>query len=115
MHYRAKYINDRRRRALHRIIAQMIRSDPSLLDPVRVSVEEACKVALQTGRDRGWEFEWKELLKLPINELCRCITSPSERMTRLRLSSPLPYPELSEQERRRLHRICGRGVPPHRS
>lgn len=59
---------------MHRLIAWAIGRDPSLVDKV-------------TGVDE----DWIAILAPPVSEVRRLLTCRSERMTRLRLSSPFAF------------------------
>jgi hypothetical protein len=77
-------VNDIAKLMIHRLIARAIGRDPSLLDRAKVSLDRSSQ------HFEGYSFvrEWSELLDLPPSDIRRLLASRSERMTRLRLSSP---------------------------
>jgi hypothetical protein len=79
-----EYVNDTAKLMIHRLIARAINRDPSLVEKAKVSLDRSSQ------HFEGYSFvrEWSELLNLPPSEVRRLLTSRSERMTRLRLSSP---------------------------
>ncbi len=76
---------DERSLALHRLVAQKLVADPSLLDLARANVgrwqaaNDAPSFALG---------EWEQILGQPIDEIAKLLVDRSERATRLRQSSP---------------------------
>jgi hypothetical protein len=81
----AEAVNNRVKLLFHRLIARRLKEDPSLLDEARKD--------LQRQRDRYGEMtyiaEWTELLDKGVDVVRREIVRRSERMTWLRISSPL--------------------------
>ncbi len=79
-----EHVNDTAKLMIHRLIARAIGRDPSLVEKAKVSLDRSSQ------HFEGYSFvrEWSELLDLPPSEICRLLASRSERMTRLRLSSP---------------------------
>lgn len=79
-----EHVNDTAKLMIHRLIARAIGRDPSLVEKARVSLDR------NSQHFEGYSFirEWSELLDLPACEIRRLLASRSERMTRLRLSSP---------------------------
>lgn len=79
-----EHVNDTAKLMIHRLIARAIGRDPSLVEKARVSLDRSSQ------HFEGYSFirEWSELLDLPTCEIRRLLASRSERMTRLRLSSP---------------------------
>lgn len=77
-------VNDTAKLMIHRLIARAINRDPSLVENAKISLDKSSE------HFEGYSFlgEWSELLDLPRSEICRLLGSRSERMTRLRLSSP---------------------------
>jgi len=77
-------INDRAKLILHRLIARELRSDPEM---VRVARDRLAGV-----RDPRPDYvdEWVAILGQSPTEVARTICERSERMTRLRASSPFP-------------------------
>jgi len=82
-------VNDTAKLMIHRLVARAIGRDPSLVDKAKVSLDRSSK------HYEGYSFvrEWSELLDLPPSEIRRLLASRSERMTRLRLSSPFVLAE----------------------
>jgi hypothetical protein len=74
---------------MHRLIARAVSRDPSLVEKAKVSLERRS----QHFEDCSFVREWSELLNLPLSEIRRLLASRSERMTRLRLSSPFMLAE----------------------
>lgn len=104
MHLDTDRTNEIAKRIIHRFIAREVREDPSLITRARAEL-------LRLERDRGfhpWMTEWNDILKKPQEEVSELPTRRSERMDRLRISSPFTslrgrkY-ELSEEQLR--HRI----------
>lgn len=80
----AELVNDRVKLLLHRVIACRLRHEPSLIEEARQTL------ARQRQRgDRECYGEWEALLRLDLPTLRQEIVRRDERMTRLRLSSPL--------------------------
>ena len=95
---RTEHVTDRFKRAHHRLVARAIRRDPTL-------VEQARTVVRQRPDEPRWVRDWREVLSLPIEEIHREITRPTERMRWLRIDSPfalLPGTILPDPVRRRL-------------
>jgi hypothetical protein len=84
-----EYVNDTAKLMIHRLIARAIGRDPSLVEKAKVSLDQSSQ------HFEGYSFvrEWSELLDLPPSEVRRLLASRSERMTRLRLSSPFVLAE----------------------
>ena len=84
MKIRTEYINDRSKLLMHRLIARQIRLNPEIV-----------KIALDnlSVNDRSLTSteEWIEILRQDPLTVSREISSRSERMYRLRLSSPFPF------------------------
>ena len=99
----AEAVNDRAKLTIHRLIARALPSDPGLVGRA-MSVNEA-KVG-------DFVDEWREILALDMPEIRRLITERSERMTRLRLSSPFTtLVDLTDERcRRRIWRNAKRAL-----
>jgi hypothetical protein len=82
-------VNDTAKLMIHRLISRAISRDPSLVEKAKVSLDRSSQ------HFEGYSFvrEWSELLELPSSEVRRLLASRSERMTRLRLSSPFVLAE----------------------
>jgi len=90
---------DERSRAMHRLIAAKVETNPALLDKARENLrrwqgsEGSPKLALA---------EWEQILSGPISKVTQFLTEQSERATRLRQSSPFAG-ILTEAERRAIY------------
>jgi hypothetical protein len=76
---------DERSLALHRAIADKLRSQPALLHIAR---ENLHRWYGQSGRSRPYLDEWYRILACPLEDVLALIGQESERMTALRQSSP---------------------------
>jgi hypothetical protein len=81
----AEVVNDRVKLLFHRLIARRLGQDPSLVVLAR---QELAKTR-ESREERTYMAEWDELLSRDIDTLRREIIRRDERMTRLRISSPL--------------------------
>jgi hypothetical protein len=103
-------VNDTAKLMMHRLIARSIARDPSLIDRARASLAEMAS----RFPDRTFVQDWDELLRLPVSELRLLLASRSQKMKRLRLSSPFVTAEgvdFTEQAaRRRIRRAAKRVV-----
>jgi len=81
----AEAVNDRVKLLFHRLIARRLKEDPSLIDEARKDLDR------QRARfgERTYIAEWEELLDRGVDAVRREIVRRDERMTRLRISSPL--------------------------
>jgi hypothetical protein len=97
--FNRKHVNNTLRLIMHRLIARAIGRDPSLVDKVR-------------GTLQGVDDDWNAILALPVPEVRRLLTSRSENMIRLRLSSPFAFviDFTNVDLRRRIHRAARRPV-----
>lgn len=77
----AETINDLVKRFHHRLVARAIRRDPTLVEQARTVVQE------REGEPR-WVCDWREVLSLPVDDIRREITRPTEHMRWLRVDSP---------------------------
>lgn len=77
-------VGDTAKLMMHRLIARMLRRDPSLVERAKVAH------ARQAEQFAGWPFvrEWHDLLSLPPGELASRLISRDREMVRLRNSSP---------------------------
>lgn len=104
----AEAVNDRAKLIIHRLVARRMGSDRGIIDRAREAVS---RVRLAGGQ---YEYlgEWQDLLSRHPTELRRIITIRTERMYRLRISSPFALladvkdPEL----RRRIWRKARKGL-----
>jgi hypothetical protein len=106
-----EHVNDTAKLIMHRLVARAISRDPSLVEKAKVSLERSSQ------HFEGYSFvrEWSELLGHPLSEIRRLLVSRSERMTRLRLSSPFILAEGIDfgdtALRRRIWRAAKRVAP----
>jgi hypothetical protein len=77
-------VNDTAKLIMHRLIARSLVHDPLLVDRAKVSL---AKISVHFP-DRSFVADWEELLRLPTSKLRALLTSRSQDMKRLRLSSP---------------------------
>jgi hypothetical protein len=70
---------------VHRLIARRLAQDATLVELAR---KELAQVR-ETREIRSYMWEWDALLSLPVAILRREIVRRDQRMTRLRISSPL--------------------------
>jgi hypothetical protein len=90
---------DERSLALHRLVAEKLVADPTLLDLARANVAR-----WQAANDTP-SFalaEWQEILGQPVSEISKLIVERSEHATRLRQSSPFAG-ILTEVERKAIY------------
>lgn len=80
----AEVINDLAKLVMHRIIARRLREDPNLMN----DVQPAMDAMAERFYERTFVPEWRDLLALPTPHLARLLIERSDRMDRLRLSSP---------------------------
>lgn len=105
-------INDRFKLACHRLVARRLRSDPDFLRHAQAIVDQWSSAA----DPADFVEDWRRLLALPVDELCRAIISRDEHIRWLRASSPfmaIGSKFLSEGDRRRLWKIMKRGKLPN--
>jgi hypothetical protein len=101
-------VNDTAKLIMHRLIAQSLARDPTLVARARASLSQT------SIRFPGRSFiaDWEELLRLPARQLRARLTSRDQEMKRLRLSSPFVTAEGvnfdSEDLRRRIRRAARR-------
>ncbi len=99
----AEAVNDRAKLLLHRLIARRLAREPELIGAVRAQLKRSASAPDHVR-------EWEELLRLEPELIRRALVSRSERMTRLRLSSPF-YGVCGLQDlafRRRVWRLARR-------
>lgn len=107
----AEAVNDRAKLLLHRLVARGLAREPGLIEAARSRLDPSADAPDHVR-------EWEELLRLEPALIRRALVSRSERMTRLRLSSPF-YGGCGLQDpafRRRVWRVARRGFvrPPIR-
>jgi hypothetical protein len=109
-------VNDTAKLIMHRLIARLLVREPLLVDQAKVSLT---KMSAHFP-DRSFISDWEKLLRLPTRELRALLTSRSEDMKRLRLSSPFVTAEgvdftdhtLRRRIRRAAKRIAARASRP---
>lgn len=97
-------VNDRAKLLLHRLVARRLAREPGLIRAAR------SRLVSSVGAPDHVQ-EWEELLRLEPGLIRRALVSRSERMTRLRLSSPF-YGVCGLQDpvfRKRVWRVARRG------
>lgn len=97
-------VNDRAKLMMHRLIARQIRMHPELLGRARKRLEE------RSRRELSAADEWRQILRGDVHEVAVLLCERSDRMYRLRLTSPfIGAVDFSDPDlRRRIHRICQR-------
>jgi len=76
---------DQRSLALHRAVAEKLRTTPALVAIARENLE---RWAATAGRSSPYLDEWSRILDLPLEDMLRLIEDEGQRMTDLRQSSP---------------------------
>lgn len=94
----AEAVNDRVKLLFHRLIARRLKEDPSLIESARKELE----FMRERFGDPDFIGEWQELLDQGVDVVRREIVRRTERMIRLRISSPLgKVMDLSDEAFRR--------------
>jgi len=94
-------INDTAKLIMHRLVARALaRDENNLLHQAKASLAEISR----RFENRSFIAEWEELLGLPTCDLRVLLTSRSEEMKRLRLSSPFVIAESINFEDQTLRR-----------
>lgn len=98
-------VNDRAKLILHRLIARRLSRDPGLILAARSRLPEPDGAA-------DCVREWGEILQFEPELIRRTLTARSERMDRLRLSSPFAnVSDFQDPEfRRRVWRLARKGI-----
>lgn len=97
-------VNDRAKLLLHRLVARRLACEPGLIEAARSRLDPSVGAPDHV-------CEWDELLRLEPGLIRRALVSRSERMIRLRLSSPF-YAVSGFQDpafRKRVWRLARRG------
>jgi hypothetical protein len=76
---------DLRSLALHRAIADKVRSNPELLE---IALANLDRWSLSPGRSQPYWDAWREILKRPLPEVLGLIVEQSEHMTAMRQATP---------------------------
>jgi len=77
---------DQRSRALHRLIAEKIRQDPSLFENMKRTLARWRKIV--SADSQPYLKEWERLVDLGIEECLAVATEDSERANAMRQASP---------------------------
>jgi hypothetical protein len=107
-------INDIAKLIMHRLVARLLARDPLVIERAKISL---AKISIRFP-NRSFVADWEELLHLPPSKLRALLTSRSQDMKRLRLSSPFVTAEgvdftdqtLRRRIRRTAKRIVGRAA-----
>lgn len=103
-------VNDRAKLMMHRIVARQLGRDLGIMDRAR----EALAFLRQRSPGRDALSEWEDILSSSPRQVRRLLTERSERMDRLRLTSPFMFIEglgLSDvPTRRRIWHLAKRGL-----
>lgn len=104
----AERVNDRAKLMIHRLLARRIVLDPGIVDRARDMVYRA----RAAGKSYEYLDEWQNLLSRDPTELREIITERSDKMDRLRVSSPLALVAGVEDPdlRRRIWRKARQGL-----
>jgi hypothetical protein len=78
-------LHDERSLAIHKLVAERIRADPSVLDVPRKRVAEWQRTCTMNPK---YPRAWSELLNGPMQRLLELLVDPSEAATELRHVSP---------------------------
>ncbi|MFJ1254249.1 hypothetical protein [Cupriavidus sp. CuC1] len=84
--------------ALHKIIAEKLRADPSLL---RQAISTLNRWKSADGTESADRLEWRELLQGPVDGILAILVDPGPRGIRLRNASPFTG-VLTNEERMRI-------------
>lgn len=100
-------VNDRAKLIIHRLIARRLAREPELISVAR------SRLAV-SDESPDYVREWEALLRLEPLLVQRALISRSERMARLRLSSPFTsvFDFQDPAFRKRVWRLARRGVTP---
>lgn len=105
IHINEERVNDRAKLILHRLIARRLSREPDL-------ILAAWRRLIASEGAPDHVREWEELLRLEPKLIRSALTSRSERMERLRLSSP--FANISDFQdpafRKRVWRLARRGM-----
>ena len=100
----AESVNDRAKIMLHRIVAHRIAQRPDLIAVARSKLEV-------TSHSADYLSDWLEILCRDPFEVRQLITSRTEKMVRLRQSSPLSQPDFQDPDfRRRVWKLARKGT-----
>lgn len=90
---------DLRSLAMHRLIAEKLREDPSVLDVARANLD---RWDATSGNSRPYFQRWREILARPADEIAELIVRDDEQMTAMRQTSPFAG-VLTPKERWRIY------------
>lgn len=85
--------------ALHRAVAKRLLNEPKHLRKLK---ENFKRIARQSKATCVYVKGWREILELPLKDICRLLSEDSARMRELRQSSPCSG-ILSPQERWKIY------------
>ncbi|MCW5961950.1 MAG: hypothetical protein KIS76_17445 [Pyrinomonadaceae bacterium] len=92
---------------VHRLAAERLRSDPQLLEIAKANLQRWLN---QTPGVGAW-LEWKEILENEsLENILKIISAETDEGQRLRSSSPFAG-LISEDERRKVIKICAEAKP----
>jgi hypothetical protein len=98
---------DRRSLALHRAVAEKLRSNPDLL---AIANDNLDRWSLIPGRSQPYWDAWREILRRPLDEILDLMLEESERMTAMRQATPFAG-ILTPTERWAIYEEFGRENP----
>jgi hypothetical protein len=76
-------LHDRRSLKAHKLIAEKLRENPTLLDNALKNLARAREIS-----DSDALLEWEVVLRAPVETICKFIVSESATATRMRQSTP---------------------------
>ena len=76
---------DQRSLAMHRAIAEKLRTNPGLMDIAR---DNLLRWSAARGHSQPYWDAWREILNRPLPEILDLLVEETERMTALRQTSP---------------------------
>jgi len=76
---------DQRSLALHRAIADKLRENPALLEIARDNLD---RWSAANGRSQPYWDAWREILRLPLEDILSRMVEQSERMDAMRQATP---------------------------
>ena len=105
----AENVNDRAKLLIHRFLAGWIRRDLEILTAALRRLGQAF------GPEPEFVQEWRDIVRLPSGDVAGLLVSRSERMARLRISSPFTLPPRFQDSafRKRLWRKARLGLELH--
>lgn len=95
---------DQRSLAMHRAVAEKLRSNPALLAIARENLD---RWSLAHGRSQPYWDAWREMLDRPLSEVLDLLLEDSEHMTAMRQATPFAG-ILTPEERWTIYEEFGR-------